>query len=166
MSLHHHHDPSSTVVDPYVYLATLMLMLNHSDNSRPISIHSHTTQVSVDLLSLWASSLAALDVVDERMGSRMMMDQRLVVGRSRRRHIDMDDCCVVGVVGDHFCNQMMRIVDVALMEMRMRWMLDLDLGYGYDLEVDRSRTLYMLTCWLPGCPLFPSRVGFTRQSFS
>jgi hypothetical protein len=97
------------------------------------------------------------------MGSRMMTDQRLVVGRSRRRHIDMDDCCVVGVVDDHSCNLTMKWVDVALMEMRMRWMLDLECGY--DLEVDRSRTLYMLTCWLPGCPLFPPRMSFTRQGF-
>jgi hypothetical protein len=100
------------------------------------------------------------------MGSRMMMDQRSAVGRSRRRHIDMDDCCVVGVVDDHSCNQMMRIVDVALMGMRTRWMLDLGYGYADDLEVDRSRTLYMLTCCLPGCPLFPPRVSSTRQGFS
>lgn len=128
------------MVDPYFYRVTLML--NHFDNSRPISIHSHIPLVNRRELS--ARDLVAPGVADGRMESRMMKGQRWMLHTSRRRHIDMDSHGAVAVVGDYSYNQKTRM-DVSLLAMMRRWMLDLDRYRGdrYDLEVDHTRTLYM-----------------------
>ena len=93
-------------------------------------------------MSVW--DLAAPDVADVRMESRMTKGQRWMVHTSRRRHIDMDSHVAVDVVGDHSYNQTTRM-DVSLLAMTRRWMLDLDRyrcrGDRYDLEVYHTRTL-------------------------